>query len=73
MLRYFFASKIKNGWFDYTLFMVTTHCVKSARIRSYSCPYLVRMRENTDQNNSEYGHFSRNDVESICPEDCFHC
>ena len=22
-------------------------------------PYLVRMRENTDQNNSEYGHFSR--------------
>ena len=22
-------------------------------------PYLVRMRENTDQNNSEYGHFLR--------------
>ena len=22
-------------------------------------PYSVRMRENTDQNNSEYGHFSR--------------
>ena len=22
-------------------------------------PYLVQMRENNDQNNSEYGHFSR--------------
>ena len=22
------------------------------------CPYSVRIRENTDQNNSEYGHFS---------------
>ena len=32
------------------------HCMKSVlRIRSYS----VRMRENTDQNNSEYGHFLR--------------
>ena len=50
------------------------HCVKSVRIRSYSGPYFpavelikihcispysVRMRENTDKNNSEYGHFSR--------------
>ena len=25
-------------------------------------PYLVRMRENTDQNNSEYGHFLRSEV-----------
>ena len=25
------------------------------------CPYSVRMRENTDQKNSEYGHFSRSD------------
>ena len=24
-------------------------------------PYSVQMRENTDQNNSEYKHFSRND------------
>ena len=24
-------------------------------------PYLVRMRENADQNNSEYGHFLRSD------------
>ena len=34
------------------------HCVKSVRIRSDSSPYSVRMRENMDQNNSEYGHFS---------------
>ena len=38
-----------------------THCVKSVRIRSYCGPYSVRMRENTDQNNSEYGHFSCSD------------
>ena len=37
---------------------LTLHCVKSVRIRSYSGPYSVRMRENTNQNNSEYGHFS---------------
>ena len=30
--------------------------MKSVRIRSIS-QYSVRMRENTDQNNSEYGHF----------------
>ena len=24
-------------------------------------PHLVRMRENTDQKNSKYGHFSRSD------------
>ena len=51
------------------------HCVKSARIRSYcgphfpafglntgkysASPYSVRMEENRDKNNSEYGHFSR--------------
>ena len=33
------------------------HCVKSVLIRSYS----VRMRENVDQNNSEYRHFLRSD------------
>ena len=31
--------------------------MKSVRIRSYSGPYSVRMREKTDQNNSEHGHF----------------
>ena len=48
-------------------------CVKSVRIRSYSglyypafglhtiSPYSVKMWENTDQNNPEYGHFLRSD------------
>ena len=51
------------------------HCVKSVRIRSFPGSYFpafgpntesesvsthsVRMRENTDQKNSEYGHSSR--------------
>ena len=37
------------------------HCVKSVRIRSYSGPYSVRMREIVDQKNSEYRHFSRSE------------
>ena len=47
--------------------------MKSVRIQSYSGPdfstfgmnterYGVRMGENTDQNNSEYGHFLRSDT-----------
>ena len=38
---------------------------KSVRIRSYSGPYSVRMRENTDQDNSEHGHFSRSDSQKL--------
>ena len=38
------------------------HCVKSVRIRSYSGLHSVQMPENTDQNNSEYGHFLRSDA-----------
>ena len=45
----------------------TTYCVKNVHIRSYSgplffsfgSPYPVRIRENKDQKNSEYGHFLR--------------
>ena len=58
---------------DYLLskFLKDLHCVKSVLIQSFSGPYFpafhpntensysVRMRENTDQKNSEYGHFSR--------------
>ena len=41
------------------------HGMKSVRIRSFSGPYFeyhispfsVRMRENTDRKNSEYGHY----------------
>ena len=35
-----------------------------AEIRSIS-PYSVQMRENADQNNSEYGHFSRCDSVNV--------
>ena len=35
-----------------------SHSVKSSRIRSFSGPYSVRLRENKDQKNSEYVHFS---------------
>ena len=42
--------------------------MKSVRIRSYSgqlrvSPYSVRMRENVDQNNSDYGHFLHSALE----------
>ena len=55
--------------------MCLSQCVKNVRIRSYSGPYFptfglnmkrysvsLQMREYTDQNNSEYGHFLR----SVC-------
>ena len=32
------------------------------KIRSI-CPYSVQMRENADQNNFEYEHFSRSDIQ----------
>ena len=37
----------------------TKHCVKSVHVQSYSGPYFPAFGLNTDQNNSEYGHFSR--------------
>ena len=39
-------------------YLKVLHCVKSVRIRSFSGPYSVQMRENTDLKNSEYGQFS---------------
>ena len=36
---------------------VIVHCVKSVHIRSYSGSYFPVFGLNTDQNNSEYGHF----------------
>ena len=57
------------------------YCVKSVRIRRFSDPYFpafgpilrislysVLMRENTDQKNSEYGHFSCSDSEKNCKQ-----
>ena len=37
------------------------HFVKCVRIWSYSGPYFPAFGLNMDQNNSEYGHFSRSD------------
>ena len=48
--------------------LLKMHCVKSVRIRSYSRPCLVRMLKNTDQNNSEYGHFLRSKEEAFALE-----
>ena len=39
----------------------TNHCMKSFHIWSYSVPQFSRIRENADQNNSEYGHFLRSE------------
>ena len=40
-------------------FILFSHCIKCFRIGCYSGLYSVQMRENTDQNNSEYGYFLR--------------
>ena len=40
-------------------FFYKNHCVKSIRILSFF--YSVRIRENTNQKNSEYGYFSRSE------------
>ena len=61
-----FGKTIKNLRKHRNIKLVTTdrrrshlHCVKSVRIRSYSGPYFPTFELNTDQNNSEYGHFLR--------------
>ena len=41
-------------------FFVFEICFQPVRIRCYFGPYSVPMRENTYQNNSEYGYFLRN-------------
>ena len=67
-----------RDFFQLTLFNSVTHYVNSILIRSYSGPHLpafwlnterdaislssVRMQENADQNNSEYGYFLRSDI-----------
>ena len=46
----------------FILFLFDKGFVKIARIRSFIAPYSVRMWENVDQKNSEYGHFSRSEA-----------
>ena len=60
--------------------IIRPHCIKSVGIRSYSSlyfpafglntdsPYSVGMRENADQNNSKYGHFSRSTYDTRLKE-----
>ena len=53
------SHKLDSSNFSYFLkYSIDSYCVKSDRIRNYSGPYF---RENKDQNNSEYGHFSRSE------------
>ena len=47
-----------------TNFYSSVHCVKSVHIRRLSGLYSVQMRENTDQKNSEYGHFSHSEYDT---------
>ena len=71
----FYASSRKNREILYL-----QHCVKNVDIRSFSglyfpafgilterySPYSVRVRENMDQKNSEYGHFSCSADQQFC-------
>ena len=47
---------------------LSVHCIKSVRIRSYSGLYFRAFGLNTDQNNSEYGHFLCSDKKVIAPD-----
>ena len=46
------------AYLRFSLLIRKQHYVKSVRIRSYSGPYFPIFGLNTDQNNSEYEHFS---------------
>ena len=47
------------------------HCLKSVCIRSYSDPHFPAFGLNTDQNNSENGHFLRIDIGIL--NEVWHC
>ena len=49
--------RVSTNWNGF-LNVWNLHYVKSAHIRIYSGLYFPAFRLNTDQNNSEYGHFS---------------
>ena len=58
LLDTYLAKRNKTG-IQILIAIQTRVCVKSVRIWSYSGQYSVRIRESTDQNNFEYGHFLR--------------
>ena len=60
-----FNEKSKCDKINIVLSVISIPYVKSARMRSFSGPYIVCMRENTDQNNCQYGHFLRSDNHNL--------
>ena len=56
-----------SGFFWFVFSHIVTEYVEILCIRRDISPYLVRMRENTDQKNSEYWHFSGIAVRVLCP------
>ena len=53
------SESINTGFLIPALTVNSIHCVEIVFVRSFSGPYSVRMRENTDQKNSEYRHCDR--------------
>ena len=55
------ALREKCPYLEFFWSLFSRICTDYEERRSIS-PYSVRLRENTDQKNSEYGHFSLSDV-----------
>ena len=53
-------------WVDLHQSASALHCVKNVCMQSFSDPYFPA-RENADQKNSEYGHFSRCAAPEVTP------
>ena len=57
-----YISKTSIISFDKLTFWYNKHCLKSLQIRSFSGPYSVQIRENTEQKNSVFGPFLRSEI-----------
>ena len=55
------ASYCKSGYVQYQREFANIRRCKVLRETRPQAPYSVQMRQNTDQNNSEFGHFLRNE------------
>ena len=69
----YYRHNVLSIYFHFRQIKRQIHCIKKVHIRSCSGPHFpsfglntercgVQMRENEDQNSSEYGHFSRSDL-----------
>ena len=70
-----FSVRFDRSWPANTAANNSIHyCVKNVRIRSFSGPYFPTFELNTDQKNSEQGHFSRSELFYIgsCSRPIFH-